>query len=69
MATSNQCDTGYHARCRDKDCECSCHAKVKNAVELLLQVIELFPDAAEHVGQYVSHDELHGLQQLLKVRD
>ncbi len=66
MSISNQCDQGNHERCRDKECECSCHTKVKIAVELLLQVVELFPAAALHVGQYVSHAELLDLQQLLK---
>lgn len=40
--------------------------KVRNAVELLLQVVELFPNAREHVSQYVSYDELIELQDTIK---
>lgn len=24
---SKMCDTGYHNRCKDKNCECGCHSK------------------------------------------
>ena len=40
--------------------------KVSDAIELLLQLVELMPDAAKHVEQYVSHGELHELQQEIK---
>jgi hypothetical protein len=40
--------------------------KIKDAIELLLQCMELFPDARKHVELYVSHAQVHELQEQLK---
>lgn len=43
--------------------------KILDCIELLLQVIELFPDARKHVEQYVTHGDIHELQLELKGED
>jgi hypothetical protein len=41
--------------------------KVKDAIELLLQCMELFPDTAgKHVKEYVEYGELCALQDAVK---
>ncbi len=40
--------------------------KVLDCIELLLQCVELFPDARKHVEQYVTHGDIHDLQLQLK---
>ena len=41
-------------------------AKLKNVIELLLQVVELFPDAANHVEQYIPQGQLATFQEEMK---
>jgi hypothetical protein len=40
--------------------------KVMNTIELLMQCIELFPEAERHVSEYVTLGELMGLAEALK---
>ncbi len=42
--------------------------KMMDALELLLQAVELIPDAEKHVKPYVTHAQLHELQENLKGR-
>ena len=44
------------------------NGKVRDIVELLLQCIELIPAAAKHVGQYVTHAEVHEFQEVVKAK-
>lgn len=40
--------------------------KIDSCLELLLQVMEIYPEAKKHVEQYISYSDIHEFKESLK---